>query len=111
MRPVQLLVVAAFLLLAACAGQPPQWTKEGASAEQLYADQKNCERAASAEVQKRLAKSNSASTMGPAVVGPPGGRRANTPPPFSDRFGTQQAQEDELVRACMKEKGYERVRK
>jgi hypothetical protein len=95
--------------LAACAGQPPQWTKEGATEEQLYADQKNCERAASAEVQKRLSKG--AGTMGPALVGPPGGRRANTnATPFADQFGTQQAQEDEIVRACMKENGYTRVK-
>jgi len=103
-------IVALLPFLAACAGQPPQWTKEGATVEQLYADQKNCERAASAEVEKRLGRGQG--TMGPAVVGPPGGRRTNTnPTPFSDSFGTQQSQEDELVRACMKEKGYERVRK
>ena len=104
------ITVALLPLLAACAGQPPQWTKEGASAEQLYADQKNCERAATTEVERR--QSRGAGTMGPAVVGPPGGRRTNTnPTPFSDARGTQQSQEDELVRACMKEKGYERVRK
>ena len=90
----------ALLLLAGCAGQPPQWTKEGASAEQLYADRKNCERAATTEVERRF--SRGAGTMGPAVVGPPGGRRAQTnPTPFADARGTQQGQEDELVRECM----------
>lgn len=96
------------LLLCGCAREPPRWTKQGASAEQLHADRTACEKQAYDEVQKRLGKSSG--TMGPALVGPPGRRANTTPLPFSDQFGTQQAQEDELVRACMKEKGYERVK-
>ena len=105
---MKFLAIAALLpVLAACAGQPPQWTKAGATDEQLYMDRTNCERLASTEVQKRV--SHGTGTMGPAVVGPPSGRRGNlNASPFADQFGTQQSQEDQIVRECMKEKGYER---
>lgn len=94
------------LVLAACA--PGQWTKEGASPDQLATDQRSCELAATEEVQRR--QSRSVSTMGPAVVGPT--RRSTSPSggPFADARGTQLADEDQLVRECMQEKGYSRVK-
>lgn len=94
------------LLLAACA--PKLWTKEGASVDQLAGDQRACELAATQEVQRR--QSRSVSTMGPAVVGPT--RRSTSPSggPFADARGTQLADEDQLVRECMQEKGYSRVK-
>lgn len=98
--------LATALALAACA--PKSWTKEGASDEQLAVDQRACELAATQEVQRR--QSRSVSTMGPAVVGPT--RRSTSPSggPFADARGTQLADEDQLVRECMQEKGYSRVK-
>ena len=100
------------LALGACA-KPGPWAKEGASAEQLAADQRSCEMAATMEVQKR--QQRSAGTMGPAVIGGPTGaqsRRFNTTPqgPFADQRGTQLAEEDQLIAECMRGKGYERAK-
>ena len=46
--------------------------------------------------------------MGPAIVG--GGQRRGgaAPGPFADQRGTQQSDEDQLVRDCMRDKGYAR---
>jgi len=92
------------LALAACAQQP--WTKEGASAEQRDKDQRACQAEAYREVHQRYSKSRS--TMGPAIVG--GGQRRGgaAPGPFADQRGTQQSEEDQLVRDCMRDKGYAR---
>jgi hypothetical protein len=108
--PVKRLCVAAALVLAACAQNP--WTKQGATGEELRADQRACELAATQEVQRR--QSRSASTMGPAVVGGQTGsesRRTNTTPqgPFADQRGTQLSEEDRLIAECMRGRGYERV--
>jgi hypothetical protein len=101
------LIPAAVLALAACAQK--HWSKEGANAEQLQADERACEMAATQEVQRRQSKS--VGTMGPAVVGPTT-RRSTSPSggPFADQRGTQQADEDQLVAECMKKKGYERAK-
>lgn len=95
----------AVIVLAACA-RPTPWTKAGATPEQLQADERACELAATQEVQGRQGKS--VSTMGPAVVGQT--RRGTSPSggPFADARGTQQADEDQLVRDCMRKKGYSR---
>jgi len=100
------LLLAAVLALGACA-KPRPWAKEGASGEQLHADQRACEMAATQEVQRWQSKG--VSTMGPAVVGPTT-RRSTSPSggPFADQRGTQQADEDQLVAECMKKKGYSR---
>jgi len=94
------------LLLGACA-KPQPWAKEGASAEQLQADERACEMAATQEVQRR--QSMSVGTMGPAVVGPTT-RRSTSPSggPFADQRGTQLVDEDQLVAECMQKKGYAR---
>ena len=93
------------LLLGACA-KPQPWAKEGASAEQLQADEHACELAATQEVQRRQSKS--VSTMGPAVVGQT--RRSTSPSggPFADARGTQQMDEDQFIAECMQKKGYAR---
>ena len=97
---------AALIALAACAEKP--WSKEDATAEQLQADQRACELAATMEVQKRQSKS--ASTMGPALMSDSTARRFNTYPsgPFADVFGTQLQEESRLTSECMRAKGYER---
>lgn len=104
MRPRDLIWIALFL--GACA-KPQPWTKESASAEQVQADERACQLKATTEVQRRQSKSGS--TMGPAVVGPTT-RRGTSPSsgPFADARGTQLADEDQLVRECMQEKGYAR---
>jgi hypothetical protein len=96
---------ALLIALGACA-KPQPWAKEGANAEQLQADERACEMAATQEVQKRQNKS--VSTMGPAVVGPT--RRSTSPSggPFADQRGTQQVDEDQLIAECMQKKGYAR---
>jgi len=93
------------LALGACA-KPQPWAKEGSSVEQAQADERACELKATQEVQRR--QSRSVGTMGPAVVGQT--RRGTSPSggPFADARGTQLADEDQLVRECMQEKGYAR---
>jgi hypothetical protein len=95
------------LALGACA-KPQPWAKEGANAEQLHADERACEMAATQEVQRRQSKS--VGTMGPAVVGPTTRRSTGPSGPFADQRNTQLIDEDQLVRACMHGKGYERAK-
>jgi hypothetical protein len=104
MRARKLIWIALFL--GACA-RPEPWGKESASAEQAQADERACQLKATMEVQRRQGKSGS--TMGPANVGPTT-RRSTSPSggPFADARGTQLADEDQLVRECMQEKGYAR---
>ena len=100
--------LASALALVACA-KPEPWAKEGASPEQLQADQRACEMAATMEVQRR--QQRSVGTMGPAVV--QGTTRRNAPGvsgPFADQRGTQLADEDQLIAECMRGKGYERLK-
>lgn len=99
--------LALLLLLCACGPQP--WSKDGASAEQLEADQRACEQAATQEVQRRQSKS--VGTMGPAVVGPTTRRSTGPSGPFADQRGTQLADEDQLIDECMRAKGYERAKR
>ena len=110
----RLFPAAVLALAAALAGceTPKQWSKADASAEQLATDKRGCELQATMEVQRR--QQQSASTMGPAVVGGPTGaqaRRFNTMPqgPFADQRGTQLMDEERLVGECMRAKGYEKV--
>jgi hypothetical protein len=93
------------LALGACA-KPEPWAKEGASAEQLAADQRACELQATQEVQRR--QSRSVGTMGPAVVGPTTRRSTGPSGPFADQRGTQLADEDQVETECMHAKGYAR---
>lgn len=99
--------LALLLLLAACGPQP--WSKEGAGDEQLQADQRVCEKAATQQVQQRQSKS--VGTMGPAVVGPTTRRSTGPSGPFADQRGTQLADEDQLIDECMRAKGYERAKR
>jgi hypothetical protein len=97
------------LALAACA-KPAPWAKEGASAEQLAADQRACEMAATMEVERR--QSRSVGTMGPAIVGPTTRRNApGVSGPFADQRSTQLADEDQLIGECMRGKGYEQLKR
>jgi hypothetical protein len=109
--PAAVLALALAAALAGCE-TPKQWSKADASAERLATEKRSCELQATMEVQRR--QQQSASTMGPAVVGGPTGaqaRRFNTMPqgPFADQRGTQLMDEERLVGECMRAKGYEKV--
>ena len=93
------------LLLAGCAA--PQWAKEGASAEQLERDLKECQDAAFKEVNSRP---HGYATMGPAVLAPPSERRLNAyPGTFADPHGDRFAEELRLENDCMRSRGYQQA--
>ena len=90
------------LLLAGCA--TPQWTKPGASSEQLASDLKECQDSAFKEVNSRP---HGYPTMGPAVLQAPSDRRLNRyPGTFADPYGERYAEELRLENDCMRGRGY-----
>jgi len=94
--------VALALLVAGCAS--PQWTRPGASSEQLASDLKECQDSAFKEVNSRP---HGYPTMGPAVLQAPSDRRLNQyPGTFADPYGERYAEELRLENDCMRKRGY-----
>jgi hypothetical protein len=100
---------AAFALVLACGCTPMQWQKENFTAEQLRADEQECQRAAWREASLH-------SWYYPPMVGPVFARDASGRGFFVwpstsmvDPYGYQMLEQNRLAQFCMEAKGYKLV--